>query len=769
MRKLILLTTTLVAALFHCDAQVREFNASAAARHHVVGFVENKGQFVDARGKPIPKVLFKASLDGVDVYVTTDGITYVFSKTVKERVRERQRAGVGLDGVERGRVEWRRVDMRLSGASIRREQVSAERPAAQGYFNYYLSHIPQGVTRVSAFQQVTIREVYPGVDWRLSGDGGRGMKSEFVIHPGARADAIRMSFGGAGRVAASRDGSSLRVKTTLGEIEEGPLVSHQGDPNRPVTSRYAVRGNEARFVVGKYDARRDLIIDPPLHLVWATLYGGGGADGPCSLAFDASNNVYVAGYTSSTNFPTQPMGSAYVGTAYSNVSNTDAFIIKFDQAGARQWATYYGSPGQDLAYGVAADKWGNVYIAGETSGTGSTFPTAAPSNSTVTVQTSNAGSSDAFLVKFDPAGAREWATLYGGSGYDVARGVAADPFGNVYTAGMTISSDLPTNPPPGGSATWQPNNAGAMDAFVTKYNSTGAREWATYYGGSGMDAGWAITWHNTPIFAGVCVAGSTRSTDLPLKTLSVSYNQPTPGGNEDAFVLAVSANGSRAWATYYGGDGDDTALGIASGWNYALYVTGRTAPVSTTPANSFPTQNPGGGAFYQPSYSVLPPYSAGTSYASGDAFILMFDHRFSRLWATLFGGTNNESGRAVTVDFDFNTGSFHLTGTTASTDLPVYNPGGNVYFDGTHNGGEDVFLASFNRAGVQQWTTYAGGDAVDFPRSIGANSLGCLFVAGEFNSTPGTLPLLNPGGVYFQNTSSVGSGADEGFVMKFCP
>jgi hypothetical protein len=146
----------------------------------------------------------------------------------------------------------------------------------------------------------------------------------------------------------------------------------------------------------------------------------------------------------------------------------------------------------------------------------------------------------------------------------------------------------------------------------------------------------------------------------------------------------------------------------------------------------------------------------------------MFDGRFGRLWATLFGGTSFDYGKGVATVFDYTQGQVHLTGTTASTDLPVYNPGGNVYFDGTHNGGDDVFLATFSRTGVRQWTTYAGGSGVDFPRAVGASSLNCLFVTGEFNSTPSTLPLLDPANVYFQNTSSVGVGGDEGFVMKFC-
>ncbi|HKO35709.1 MAG TPA: SBBP repeat-containing protein [Pyrinomonadaceae bacterium] len=748
-------------------AQIEEErkNHAAKASFTVNGFIENKGQFVDAQRKPLPKILFKATLDGVDVYITTDGITYVFTKIAMEQARKQLRPGVESAGGERGRVEWRRLDLRLFGATIRRENVLAERPVAQGYFNYYLSHRPQGITNVKAFHQVTIRNVYPGIDWRLSDDGARGLKQEFVVHPGAKPSAIRMRYTGAGKIAALNGGKSLRLKTTLGEIEEGPLLSHQGNPSQPVNSLYKVLGTEARFAVGTYDTGRELVIDPPLHIVWATLYGGIGPDGPTSLVFDASNNLYVVGYTGSTNFPTKSMGSAYFQAMSSSTNyNVDAFILKFDHAGVRQWATRYSSNADDVGTGVVTDAAGNVYVTGWTSVSGSSFPTMAPASSTIPVQTNSGGSVDAFLLKFNPGGVRQWATLYGGSGQDEAKGITADPFGNVYIAGMTSSTNLPVNPPPGGSTTWQANNAGGTDAFVGKYNPSGAREWATYYGGSGSDYATAITRHGfqPPLFGGVYITGNTNSTNLPLTVWPGGYNQLAPGGNDDAFLLAMTPAGVRSWATYYGGKGFESATAITS-HSHAFFVTGSSVPVSTTPANSFPTYLSNlSGVYYQPTYINPPPYPATPAFADYDAFILMFDYSNRRNWATLFGGTGNDSGRAITTDKLNNT---HVAGATLSADLPILNPAGNVFFDATFNGAQDVFIASFGPAGQQQWTTYAGGDGGDFPTSMVSSSLNCLFLTGEFVSTPSTLPLLNPGGgAYFQNTMS----SHEGFLMKLC-
>jgi hypothetical protein len=710
--------------------------------------------------------LFKAQFEGVDAYITMDGITYVLTRRDKKQGVERQLRNNSLEEDERGRVEWRRISMRFIGARIRRENILAERPSDQGYFNYYLSHSPQGILNVQAFRLITIRDIYPGIDWRLSDDGQRGFKQEFIVHPGARPNDIRMMYAGAGTVAERDNGRSLSIRTTLGEIEEGALLSHQGNPNQPVSSRYSVRGNDVRFVVGAYNSQRDLIIDPFLFLKWSTLYGGNGVDGPYSLAFDASNNVYVVGYTSSTSFPIQPMGSAFFqANSASGIYGLDAFIIKFNSAGVRQWATFYGSAGDDTASGVVADKSGNIYVTGWTTAGGNLFPTMAPINSVVTVQTNSGGLDDAFLLKFDSSGVREWATLYGGNDRDYARGITADPRGNVYITGTTMSSNLPTNLPPGGSSNWQSANAGAVDSFVAKYNPRGVREWARYYGGSGLDQASAITWHDTRLVSAACIAGTTNSTNLPLKAWSGGYNQSTPGGNDDAFLFCIKFDGLLHWSTYYGGNGYDSANAIASGGNYVLYVAGSSTPVSTTAPNSFPTLNPGSpAAYYRPTYIKPSPYPTISLTDYSDAFIVMFDYAFVRRWATLFGGTDLDSAQALAVD---NLDNVHVAGITQSTDLPVQNPGG--FFDPTHNGGQDVFLASFNRPGIPQWVTYAGGNGRDFPRTIGSNSLNCLFVAGEFNSMPTLLPLLNPGGgVYFQNTSSISNNYDEGFLMKFC-
>ncbi len=84
-----------------------------------------------------------------------------------------------------------------------------------------------------------------------------------------------------------------------------------------------------------------------------------------SCAVDGSGNVYLAG---STHLPLYCFwrASKYFGGGY------DAFLVKFNPAGVRQWATYYGGNGDDKVTSCTVDGSGNVYLAGDTYTTTST-------------------------------------------------------------------------------------------------------------------------------------------------------------------------------------------------------------------------------------------------------------------------------------------------------------------------------------------------------------------------------------------------------------
>ena len=227
--------------------------------------------------------------------------------------------------------------------------------------------------------------------------------------------------------------------------------------------------------------------------------------------------MYLTGYTPSTT------GIATTGSHQAALGgNRDAFLVKFNSSGVRQWGTYYGGIGYDVGESCATDTSGNVYLAGHTAQTLSDSGIA----TTSAHQTTRSGSVDAFLVKFNSSGARQWGTYYGGTGNDLSYSCATDASGNVYLTGFSAST--------AGIATTgahQTTRSGSVDAFLVKFNSSGARQWGTYYGGAGADYGHSCA---TDASGNVYLAGSTGSTT---GIATIGAHLATYGGSADAFLV----------------------------------------------------------------------------------------------------------------------------------------------------------------------------------------------------------------------------------------
>ena len=118
----------------------------------------------------------------------------------------------------------------------------------------------------------------------------------------------------------------------------------------------------------------------------------------------------------------------------SSGSSTDAFLVKFNSNGVRQWGTLYGGNGDDYAFSCTYDPNNNVLITGST-GSNNIIAT---NNS---FQNVLGGLYDAFAAKFDTNGNRIWGTFYGGNGGDEANDICIDPAGNIYLSGVSYSTN----------------------------------------------------------------------------------------------------------------------------------------------------------------------------------------------------------------------------------------------------------------------------------------------------------------------------------------
>ena len=188
-------------------------------------------------------------------------------------------------------------------------------------------------------------------------------------------------------------------------------------------------------------------------LVYSSYLGGTAASYGNGIALDSSLNAYVAGWTTSMDFPVT--SSAYE-TTY-NKSN-EAFVAKVNAAGsALAYATYLGGANPDVANAIGVDASGNAYVAGYAYGGG--FPVVSP------LQMASGGFYDAFVSELSAAGTGlVHSTYLGGTGNDYANDLALDALGNLYVTGATFSADFPTTP----SALTTAYTGGSYDAWVAK-------------------------------------------------------------------------------------------------------------------------------------------------------------------------------------------------------------------------------------------------------------------------------------------------------------
>ena len=141
----------------------------------------------------------------------------------------------------------------------------------------------------------------------------------------------------------------------------------------------------------------------------------------------------------------------------------DAFLVKFNSAGTRQWGTYYGGSNDDLGRSCATDSSGNVYLAGETNSITSVSATGAH-------QLAKGLLADGFIAKFNSSGVRQSGTYYGGSSNDEIQSCATDPSGNVYLVGKTVGGiDSLTIATTGSHQNVY--GGGMGDAFLVKFDS----------------------------------------------------------------------------------------------------------------------------------------------------------------------------------------------------------------------------------------------------------------------------------------------------------
>jgi len=580
--------------------------------------------------------------------------------------------------------------MRLMNANCRAPVEGVEEQP--GRINYFLGKEPgQWRTGIPTFARVRYEDVYPGVNLEYYGSHQQ-LEYDFVVSPGAdpRAIALEIKTGSSHPLRIDSSGA-LVIETGAGDIRmPRPVVYQAGNPSRKqnrktVDSHYILKSKHAvGFEVGTYDPAQPLVIDPVLN--YSTYLGGSRSDFGTGIAVDASGNAYVTGYTFSADFPTESPFQAYAGSV-------DAFVTKLNAAGsALIYSTYLGGSADDLAASIALDSSGDAYVTGSTDSLD--FP------ALNAFQSSNAGGTDAFVTKLDPAGALSYSTYLGGTSTDVGQGIAVDAAGSAYLTGSTLSVDFPTQ------NALQAASGGGYDAFVTKLSPSGTSlVYSTYLGGSADENNPFLTNVNTAGIAvdnagNAYVAGYTPSRDFPTRNAF----QPSNHGFINAFVAKLNTSGSALiYSTYLGGHTNDLGHAIAVDGAGNAYVTGSASSPDFPTLNGLPLSLP----------------------STGDhAFVAEFAEGGSLVYSTLLGGSLNDFGLGVAVDSGANV---YVTGFTNSSDFPTVSP-----MQSASAGGYDAFLTMLEAsAATLVYSTYLGGSRDDHGAAIAVDTHGNAYVTGD--------------------------------------
>ncbi len=338
------------------------------------------------------------------------------------------------------------------------------------------------------------------------------------------------------------------------------------------------------------------------HLVYSTYLGGsgglgsagvpGGIDQGMGIKLDLVGNAYVAGFTSSTNFPVvNPLVAPVNGTnvVFNYLAGTyNAFVAEIGAGGSPlKYSTYLGGSNLDLGLGIALDGSGAIYVAGYTDSTN--FPVTTNAVQTVLDGTTNVPLYyyDAFAAKLIPGATNlslAYSTYLGGTNDDWGFAIAVDGSGDAYVTGATASPNFSnTVTYIAGLTNLLTNNVNAAivvtNVFLTEINPQGTGiVHSAVFGGTTTDIGYGVA---LDPMGNIYVCGASSSpTNFPAFNTLGSL-AATNAGQFDAFVTAFSTNFTGViYSALIGGSANDEAFGIAVDPVSDVYIVGQTFSVN---------------------------------------------------------------------------------------------------------------------------------------------------------------------------------------------
>jgi len=591
---------------------------------------------------------------------------------------------------------------------------------------------------IPAFESLLLGEIYEGVGVELAARGGN-VEKILHLRPGADPAVIKIRIAGATRLATNAKGELVVRTDGGAVTFTSPVAFQERDGvETPVDIAYRIDGGEYGFSLGAYDASAPLVIDPMLAStflgggakdiglamtrgndgsvyvagytrstdfpsttgVYSPTYEGGACDGfvarlssdlttllACTflggsgdeevnaMRFDSGQNLYVAGNTTSSDFPVT--AGAYDETYNGHNASPynaggDLFVARLSADLASLGAsTFVGGHRHELNRDLAFDSAGRIVLAGSTAS--DDFPVTAGAYDTSYDPGGDFGEEVVVAVLDAGLSALVAATYVGGRHDDFVEAMTVDGSGNVFFTGWTRSTNYPTV---AGSFDTTYNGF-VYDAYVSKLSADlTVLEASTFLGGNSWDFCYAIAPSDD---GGVFVAGHTASPDYPSTAgaFDETYSGVGgPGTGDDVFVSRLDSDLAVLTASTF--MGDEAWEHCTSLWNDGLgnlYVAGSTSSAA------FPTTP---GAFQRE-------YGGGTT-TSGDAFASCLDENLSTLVASTFLGGGSPEYYDTNILVDKSEEVAFVAGSTKSSDFPT-TPGTH---DESHNSAYDVFVCKLD-------------------------------------------------------------------------
>ena len=638
------------------------------------------------------------------------------------------------------------LEMTLQGAN--RESPLQPEEQLPGAVNYLIGDPSQWHRAISLYARVRYRNVYPGIDLVYYARD-RKFEYDFVVAPGADPRAIRVAF--KGNQTARIDSQGDLVLSVAGKevVQHRPVVYQERDGRRQLLGgHYLLHSGVVTFKVSKYDPARPLVIDPTL--TYSTYLGATHDDEVTGMALDPSGNIYISGSTEFSDFPTtsgafMPSTTTLVTPFVSKISPDQGKLI---------YSTFVNGTSKGMGEGIAVNSAGQAFLIGMS--WSEDFPTTPGAYGT-------ADQGSAFISKLSADGSSLLlSTLLHGDGV-WPYAIATDSAGAVYLAGSG-GDNLGTTP---GAYQTTASNKSKTAGFFAKLNADfRSVAYVSYF--SGDDYGVDVTGLAVDSAGNLAIAGFTSGTDLHT---TQGAPQTTPPGVGNGFVFKFNATGTQAlWGTYLGGDGYNYPSGITVDGAGNYYVVGDSnledAPFPTTagayrtecslwPAAWLVKYNPQGQRAFS---TCLGRFDMNTGYgsdqywasaspaidAAGNIYVMgtadsttdfkgtadayqrqivdgdglqivlaeLDPSGSNLLYGTFYGGTGDETGRAMAMD---PAGSIYISGITDSKDLPV-TPGAvqPTQPTGSTGGGYDIFVAKFLQAPGPKFTAQGIVNAASF-------------------------------------------------------